>query len=162
MPVGPSRTAELVCFARAGEALRPVEKRIVDDRHAHLFLRPMAKSMLTGRRGPMALAGSPAELPPFVLCRPRASDARLVAALAAGVEQVVVLGAGYDTRAWRFAPVLAGRPVWEVDFPATARRKKRLARAHADELPVTNLHQVEVDFERHSFEIGRASCRERV
>jgi methyltransferase (TIGR00027 family) len=99
----------------------------------------------------MTLAGSPAELTTFVLCRHRAMDDRLEAALAAGVEQVVVLGAGYDTRAWRFAAALGGRPVWEIDFPATGRRKKRLARAHIGELPATNLHQVEVDFERQSF-----------
>jgi len=151
MPVGPSRTAELVCFARASEALRPRDKRIVDDPYAHLFLRPLGQSMLAGRRGPITLAGSPAELTTFVLCRHRVMDDRLEAALAAGAEQVVVLGAGYDTRAWRFADALAGRPVWEVDFPATARRKKRLARSHVGELPATNLHLVEVDFERQSF-----------
>ena len=151
MPVGPSRTAELVCFARAGEALRPADKRVVDDPYAHLFLRPMAQSMLAGRRGPMALAGSPAELTTFVLCRHRAFDDQLAAALDAGVEQVVILGAGYDTRAWRFAEQLRGRPVWEVDFPATAQRKMRLARTHVDELPHTNLHRVGVDFERQSF-----------
>jgi methyltransferase (TIGR00027 family) len=86
-----------------------------------------------------------------VICRHRAIDDRLSAALDSGVEQVVVIGAGYDTRAWRFAEKLAGRPVWEVDFPATARRKERLARRHQGELPVTTLHRVEVDFERESF-----------
>jgi methyltransferase (TIGR00027 family) len=151
MPVGPSRTAELVCLARAGEALRPVSRRIVDDPYARFFLRPVAQSMLAGRRAPLPLAGTPAELTTFVLCRHRAIDDRLSAALDSGVEQVVVLGAGYDTRAWRFAEKLAGRPVWEVDFPATARRKERLARRHQGELPVTTLHRVEVDFERESF-----------
>src|SRR5262245_4458404 len=151
MPVGPSRTAEMVCLARAGEALRPASRRIVDDPYARYFLRPMAQSMLAGRRAPLPLAGTPAELTTFVLCRHRAIDDRLAAALDAGVEQVVVLGAGYDTRAWRFAEQLAGRPVWEVDFPATARRKESLARRHADVLPSTTLHRVEVDFERESF-----------
>ena len=210
MPVGPSRTAEMVCFARAGEALRPAARRIVDDPYARLFfLRLMAQACdgpprtplplagspaeLTtfcalpsprhrrsagGRafghrrrslrpllpapdgaehapgarsRAPLPIAGTPAELTTFVLCRHRAIDDRLAAALDGGVEQVVVLGAGYDTRAWRFAEKLGGRPVWEVDFPATARRKAGLARRHAAELPATTLHRVEVDFERESF-----------
>jgi methyltransferase (TIGR00027 family) len=153
MPVGASRTAEIVCFARAGEAMRPASRRIVDDPYARVFLRPMARSMLAGRSGraPLPLAGTPAELTTFVLCRHRAIDDRLTLALDAGVEQVVVLGAGYDTRAWRFAEKLGGRPVWEVDFPATARRKEGLARRHAAELPATTLHRVAVDFERESF-----------
>jgi methyltransferase (TIGR00027 family) len=151
MPVGPSRTAELVCLARAGEALRPAARRIVDDPYARLFLRPMAQSLLGGRRAPLPLALGPSELTTFVLCRHRAIDDWLERALAGGVEQVVVLGAGYDTRAWRFAEALGGRPVWEVDFPATARRKESLARRHAGELPATTLHRVAVDFERQSF-----------
>jgi methyltransferase (TIGR00027 family) len=114
----------------------------------------MAQGMLTGgagRRAPLPIAGTPAELTTFVLCRHRAIDDRLAAALDDGIEQVVVLGAGYDTRAWRFAEKLGGRPVWEVDFPATARRKEGLARRHAAELPATTLHRVAVDFEHESF-----------
>jgi methyltransferase (TIGR00027 family) len=144
----------MVCFARAAEAMRPAARRIVDDPYARFFLRPMAQSMLTGSPGrgaPLPMGGTPAELTTFVLCRHRAIDDRLMAALDSGVEQVVVLGAGYDTRAWRFAERLGGRPVWEVDFPATARRKEGLARRHAAELPATALHRVAVDFERESF-----------
>jgi methyltransferase (TIGR00027 family) len=161
MPLGPSRTAEFVCLARAGEALRPPARRIVDDPFARLFLRPMLQGMLAGRRAPLPLAGTPSDLTTFVLCRHRAMDDRLGAALAAGsrapgsrapsTAQVVVLGAGYDTRAWRFASALAGRPVWEVDFPATSRRKASLAERNAESLPDTNLRRVEVDFERESF-----------
>lgn len=43
---------------------------------------------------------------------------------------VVVVGAGWDTRAWRL-DVLAGRRVIEVDHPATQRAK----RARVDDLP---------------------------
>jgi len=141
----------MVCLARAGEALRPVARRIVDDPYARLFLRPMAQNLLAGRRSPLPLAGTSAELTTFVLCRHRAIEDRLAAALGAGIEQVVVLGAGYDTRAWRFAEALGERPIWEVDFPATARRKARLERRHAGELPPSTLRRVEVDFERQSF-----------
>ncbi|BAJ26918.1 MULTISPECIES: class I SAM-dependent methyltransferase [Kitasatospora] len=46
--------------------------------------------------------------------------------------QLVILGAGLDTRAWRL-DALAGTDVWEVDHPASQRDKRdRLAAAGAD------------------------------
>ena len=42
----PSRTAELVCFMRAGDAKEPKSHRIGDDPYAHLFLSPLAKAAL--------------------------------------------------------------------------------------------------------------------
>ena len=49
-------------------------------------------------------------------------DAALADAIAAGCRQVVILGAGLDTRAWRLA-ALAGMALFEVDHPATQDRK---------------------------------------
>jgi methyltransferase (TIGR00027 family) len=54
-------------------------------------------------------------------------------------DEVIVLGAGYDTRARR----LPGPRYWEVDHPATASRKRRLSPEH----PAI---RVDVDFERQS------------
>jgi methyltransferase (TIGR00027 family) len=45
------------------------------------------------------------------------------AVCAADAEQVVILGAGYDTRAHRL-PELADVPVYEVDLPGTQARKR--------------------------------------
>ncbi|AKK25544.1 methyltransferase [Mycobacterium sp. EPa45] len=50
------------------------------------------------------------------LCRKRYIDDQLRAAIAKGVDTVVILGAGYDTRAYRL-PELAAVPVCEVDLP---------------------------------------------
>jgi methyltransferase (TIGR00027 family) len=46
-------------------------------------------------------------------------------ALAAGATQVLVLGAGYDTLGWRLAPEFPGVRFYEIDHPATGRRKAR-------------------------------------
>lgn len=64
--------------------------------------------------------------------------------------QVVILGAGLDTRAWRL-PALRGVPVFEVDHPATQGYK----RAHAGVLgaPLADLRYVAVDFTRD--DLGR-------
>ncbi|EHB55277.1 methyltransferase [Mycolicibacterium rhodesiae JS60] len=56
------------------------------------------------------------------LCRKRYIDDQLRTSIAKGVDAVVILGAGYDTRAVRL-PELAGIPVYEVDLPANTRRK---------------------------------------
>lgn len=49
-----------------------------------------------------------------LLCRKRYID-DLVRAAREGLDAVVIVGAGYDTRAYR-VPELAGLPVWEVDL----------------------------------------------
>jgi methyltransferase (TIGR00027 family) len=66
-------------------------------------------------------------------------------AAAPDFSQLVILGAGLDSRAWRL-PRLAGKRVFEVDHPATQSWKKSQTqglRSQADEV-----HFVPVDFER--------------
>jgi len=77
--------------------------------------------------------------------RTTAIDTAVRDAIAAGARQLVILGAGYDGRAWRL-PELAGVKVFEVDHPATQRDK----RARVAELPPSRgeVHFVPVDFER--------------
>ena len=79
--------------------------------------------------------------------RHRFIDDHLAAALDAGVAQVVLLGAGYDTRAYRFADQLDGRPVFEVDLAPISRAKAATIAKHADEFPDANVVRVEIDFE---------------
>ncbi|WP_043622524.1 SAM-dependent methyltransferase [Nonomuraea candida] len=60
-----------------------------------------------------------------ILCRKRYADDKVAAALAAGAGQLVVLGAGLDTRACRLA-VPAGAAAFEVDLPANVTAKRRV------------------------------------
>src|SRR5207247_1257921 len=70
--------------------------------------------------------------------------------------------AGYDMRAYRFAAALRGRPIYEVDHPATGARKARIVARHGAKLPVVNVIRVTVDFQTQSFrkELGRAGFRD--
>ncbi len=54
---------------------------------------------------------------------------------AAGVEQVVHIGAGFDSRPYRFAEKLPGVRFFEVDQPATLRVKKSRVKAAFGSLP---------------------------
>lgn len=58
-----------------------------------------------------------------VVCRTRAIDDACRAALAGGIRQVVIVGAGMDTRPYRM-PEMAAARVWELDLPDVQRAKK--------------------------------------
>ncbi|MES2644590.1 MAG: SAM-dependent methyltransferase [Myxococcota bacterium] len=146
VPSRPSQTAEAVCYMRAAERARPAAARILDDPYAALFLGPLPRMALA--LGPLARAVVLPGLATYIVCRHRLIDDALLTALRRSddrIEQVVVLGAGYDARAWRFADVLGGRPVFEVDFPATQARKERLLRGR--ELPAVDVRRVPIDFQ---------------
>lgn len=62
------------------------------------------------------------------LCRKRYADDQVSDAIKAGISQVVVLGAGMDTRAYRLVTP-AGASCFEIDLPANIADKR--ARLHA-------------------------------
>ena len=66
-----------------------------------------------------------------------------------GAQQLVILGAGYDSRALRFAPLLTahGVEVFEVDLASTQREKRAVLQRNNIEIP-KHLRFVAVDFGR--------------
>ena len=146
----PSLTAEAVTMARALEHIKPPAERVVDDPWAHLFLSTAARrtvaawsDSVTGR----VLRRLGATGTTYVPLRHRFIDDHLAAALDAGVGQIVLLGAGYDTRAYRFADQLDGRPVFEVDLAPISRAKAATIAKYEDQFPDANVVRVEIDFE---------------
>ena len=147
-----SRTAEYVALFRALETRRPAGKR--------LFTDPLASSFLTP---PLSLVATVGGLPglrglvPRVIDRcypgPRASavartkvlDDAISDAMAGGAEQLVILGAGYDCRAYRL-PGAARLRVFEVDHPDTQAVKRRGITQALGGLPA-HVRFVEVDFD---------------
>jgi methyltransferase (TIGR00027 family) len=84
----------------------------------------------------------------FIAARSRIAEEALDEAVNAGATQLVVLGAGLDTLAYRTP--LAGRlRIFEVDFPATQARKRDMLAAAEIAVPET-LSYVAVDFERQT------------
>jgi methyltransferase (TIGR00027 family) len=79
------------------------------------------------------------------LCRKRYIDDQLRTAIANGVDTVVILGAGYDTRAYRL-PELADVAVCEVDLPRNTAGKAAALRRAFGRTPA-NVTLVPVDFE---------------
>lgn len=121
-----SRTAVAVAAGRA------IGLDGLHDPLAHRFLPPPQRPVVAALR--RTLEGSAASevvvntltggLAGHAALRMDAVDRRLAAAVADGCSQVVVLGAGFDTRAWRLE-ALAGCRVVEVDLPAIQQVKQR-------------------------------------
>jgi methyltransferase (TIGR00027 family) len=79
--------------------------------------------------------------------RTRFIDQALERAVAAGVTQCLILGAGYDSRAYRYRELLANVRVFEVDREQTSRFKQH--RVHETlGSPPANLTYVALDLER--------------
>ena len=91
----------------------------------------------------------------FMATRSRYAEDRLAEAVAAGVTQYVVLGAGLDTFAYRNP--FAELRVFEVDFPATqAWKRELLAQAGIGE--PGNLRFMPLDFEHKTLAEGLAEA----
>ena len=71
----------------------------------------------------------------FHTARTKHIDAMLTQAIDGGIQQLVILGAGYDSRPYRFARQLENVKVFEVDQPATQARKKQYLGRALGELP---------------------------
>jgi methyltransferase (TIGR00027 family) len=146
----PSTTAEVVCWFRALDQQLPPEQRVVDDAYAARFLTKHGRAAL--RLGPVARhAGR--RLADYIRARHRFIDDVLVAALP-DVDQVALVGAGYDARAWRFAEHLGGTPWFEVDHPATAARKAKVVARHDGAWPRPDRRVAAVDLRTH--DLGQA------
>ena len=91
----------------------------------------------------------------FTIVRTRHFDEILLSENRAGIEQVVLLGAGYDSRAFRFQEELEGIRIFEIDHPGTQARKKRILEKVLKESP-RNLCYISVDFNRQSFQTALA------
>jgi methyltransferase (TIGR00027 family) len=149
----PSRTAHFVAlgraFADAGLSHVPDFK----DPTARVFLsekgkRSLAKTTQAIRAGKGGFGRKMGRVMADIMAlRTTAIDSAVRDAIAAGATQLVVLGAGYDGRAWRM-PEMAGVKVFEVDHPATQGDK----RTHLPELPpsIGHVELVPIDFEKES------------
>lgn len=122
-----SWTAEVNAFQRAAETLRPAERRLVEDTYSRHFVRnPALRALLIhGRVADAALRVFDhlwGGLHAHIALRVRYVDDACEAAISAGISQLVLLGAGFDTTTLRRAatPVT----IFEVDAPATQVEKR--------------------------------------
>ncbi len=150
-----SQSALGVALFRAIESQKPEARRICNDPYARAFIptvtywlvKLIVDSGLYERMGPGAVG--------FITVRERYIDDYLKSRLAEGLDQVVLLGAGFDTRAYRI-PGIEKTRVFEVDFPATQDAKRKGLRKVVDPFPAY-VNFTPVDFNTQSL----AECLQR-
>lgn len=85
----------------------------------------------------------------LMLIRTRFIDDHLQRAMQDGFTQVVILGAGFDTRPYRLAGLLDSADVYEIDYHSTQRIKKRRLMEASITIP-SHVHFAEIDFKNDS------------
>lgn len=133
-----------VALMRAIEAQKPADVRVCDDPYARAFISGWSFALLKPVISSSWYAGMAQGAVEFIIVRERYIDDCLKAALSAGLDQVVILGAGFDTRAYRIAGIEKTR-VFEVDHPATQASKLKGLKKVSDPLPA-HVTFVPVDF----------------
>lgn len=146
---GSSITAENVAFVRALESLKPEDERICYDPYAYRFLSQQYLMF-------MKMAALDPSKTPFpglhnsLSARVRYFDDFVKRFIDEGLEQLVILGAGYDTRAYRIEGFRNKVRVFEIDHPGTQSVKIKKIKEIFGSLP-DHVEYVSVDFETEDF-----------
>jgi methyltransferase (TIGR00027 family) len=144
-----SSTAEFTCLAR-GLATREKDERFRGpDTMAELLFPIKAKLMLNipVLRYILLKRMFAPGIYEYVLARTKALDEIFINAIHEGIQQIVILGAGYDTRAFRFAKLNKGTKIFEVDAPSTQElKRKQLGKANI--LSPKELIFIPIDFNK--------------
>ena len=141
----PSRTAYGVAMSRAAHQIFDLP-RVFEDPAALTILGPKITGGIRAaeRRFNSRYARY---LRAFLVARSRLAEEALTEAVARGVRQYVLLGAGLDTFAYRNPHAAGGLRVFEVDHPATQEWKRQMV-SHAHLKSQGSLVYVPVNFER--------------
>lgn len=125
-----SWTAQICATQRAAETLRPPNQRLLDDPYSRPFVRdPAMRSVLAhplaARASIRMLDGLVPGLQAFTVLRVRYVDDVYRAAINDSIDQIVLLGAGFDTMSLRWrGPAVT---IFEVDAPSTLTDKRTVS-----------------------------------
>lgn len=146
---GSSLTAENVAFVRALESFKSESERICYDPYAIRFLSQGYLKFLE-------MAASDPSKTPFpgvhnsLSARVRYFDDFVKKFIDGGLEQLVIMGAGYDTRAYRIEGLKDKVRIFEVDHPGTQNVKMEKIKDIFGSLP-DHVVYVSVDFGTEDF-----------
>jgi methyltransferase (TIGR00027 family) len=145
---GASHTAFGTLYMRAVHQLLDAKPLILDDPPALILLgEELTRKIRDTKRHHRTLEAR--ALRSHIVLRSRVAEDRLAAAVSKGIRQYIILGAGFDTFAFRQLPWAKELKIFEVDNPATQEKKISLL-AEAGMVPPPNLCFTGIDFEKES------------
>lgn len=138
-----SVTAQGIAAIRAVESSKPPDRRVCFDPLARRLVNPVYYLLvkLFAGYGDRKAPGTTG----FLVARARCIDDYLLSCLHAGFAQLVILGAGLDSRAYRPRLLDSHLRVFEVDHPATQQVKRRKIQEIFGALP-EHVAYVPIDF----------------
>jgi methyltransferase (TIGR00027 family)/uncharacterized protein (TIGR02118 family) len=131
----PSQTAAYVAFCRALSFRDQRADIRGPDSLAHLFIPDEAKKSLESADSIQRGITFSGQIFGMLVARTAFFDTKFKDAIAHGINQIVLLGAGYDTRAYRFSSILNGAAIYEMDIRSTQSRKLDILRKANVEIP---------------------------
>ena len=146
-----SRTAEWTCLSRAVSSLESDSHYRSDD-HIALLLVPTFMKLLL--RIPVVRSLfrnviSPKGIYEYTIARTKYIDAVFKEVLAEGFDQILIFGAGFDTRALRFKNQTGNTRIFELDAPVTQKAKLDQYVKRGLCIPA-NVEFISIDFEKES------------
>ncbi|HST63105.1 MAG TPA: class I SAM-dependent methyltransferase [Longimicrobium sp.] len=155
-PRAASGTAHWVAVLRAAHLVIDGEPPVLNDTVAARLLGGDIEAKIRARADDLQMPAT-IGLRSHVVLRSRFAEDTLMDAVADGVEQYVLLGAGLDTFAYRQPPWAHPLSIIEVDHPASqAAKRAGLAAAGIEISP--NVRFADIDFERETLAEGLARC----
>lgn len=145
-----SRTAEYTCLVRYLSHLEEREQYKSDDYVSLIIMNGFIRQLLRFsffRRNFMRK--NPAGMYEYVIARTKYIDGEFRRALEQGLEQILIFGAGFDSRGVRLGNNAGNIRVFELDAPVTQSAKIERYRQKKVEIP-ENLVFVPIDFDRES------------
>ena len=146
-----SHTAGYTCFSRACATRERDERFRGPDDMAEIFLPVFAKIILNVpviRKAFMSRI-APAGIYEYVIARTKVFDDFFLEALERKVPQIVIMGAGMDTRAFRFASRNRGTTIIELDIEKTQNPKIEILNRKGVTLPKALIFAT-IDFNKQS------------
>ncbi len=149
----PNVGAEQVAAIRAAWSKRPEDERVCYDPLAKHFLGPELASVIDDPKLTETVAAAVEQSTPGAIgcvgARTRYIDDYLMTCIDEGIEQLVMLGAGYDSRPYRFSEMKGRVKVFELDQPSTQKVKIDRLKVILGSIP-EHVVYVPIDFDKET------------
>jgi methyltransferase (TIGR00027 family) len=153
-----SRTAEFTCMVRCLSYLEKRPQYKSDDYVSLIIMNSLIKFFIKFPVIKRCMINNfVSGMYEYVISRTKYIDEKVRAALLDGTEQILILGAGFDSRGIRFRDTANRAKIFELDAPATQNAKIERYKEKGVNIP-NNLIFIPIDFDKQSISDRLSEC----